>query len=260
MKITKAPKIKEYYDKKIEEVFQGKRSLPAITYGHKRTEWHLSDLTSLCLMQPFLHRTLKNPPYNPASSCWKFLIGRMLENAIASELEPVKKDGIIGTVDDKIGNDLIEIKATREGTKNFNPFVAHPDWLDRIMGYCNMYNRKSMCLFVIHYCGNLMDYTPWRCKELSSKEEMVGQWFKTKYENVTTDSWRVTFDSKELEAFWSEVVELRDIMDNCVKTGNPPPDGLIEKKPEWLCGTESSSYQCMYQADCPYYLRKEIGI
>jgi len=168
-------------------------------------------------------------------SCWRFLDGRNFERSIARELPPVTLDGIIGTVDDKImvrGEEgLVEIKWTKD-TCEVDPLLNHEDWVRRMMGYCQMYDTNWMWLFVQFVAGNLMGYAPW-----------IGG-FKNpeKYIAPIRKAWRIEFDNKELEANWVEIVECKEMMDECVKNVTPPDFKVVNrylprnyKGESWLC-------------------------
>ena len=109
MKITRAPEIEVIYDQKIQDLMTGKTEMRSVRYTQKRTRTHLSDVTSLCILQPYYHRVISAflpPSYK---SCWSFLRGRVVERSIALELAPVTVDCIIGTVDDSLDGDIVEI-------------------------------------------------------------------------------------------------------------------------------------------------------
>jgi len=229
MKITKAPKVVEYYDNRVKEIFHSGRKIPEIQYSSKRTQFHLSDLTGLCLLQPYYHRVLQNPPMPSSDSCWRFLDGRNFERSIASELPPVTLDGIVGTVDDKIEVDgeegLVEIKWTKD-TCEVDPLISHEDWIRRMKGYLQMYNRNWMWLFVQFVAGNLMGYAPW----------ISGFKNPEKYIPPVRKAWRIEFDNKELEANWVEVVECKEMMEKCVRDVTPPDFEVVKRyRPSWIC-------------------------
>ena len=113
MKLIRVPEIEAHYDGRIRDLITGKSEMRAVRYANKRTRTHLSDVTGLCLMQPYYHRVLDNPPPPSFRSCWSFLRGRVIERSIASELAPVVVDDVIGTVDDIIDGSIVEIKSTQ---------------------------------------------------------------------------------------------------------------------------------------------------
>jgi len=58
MNIKRAPEIEAVYDQKIQDLMTGKTEMRAVKYTQKRTRTHLSDVTSLCILQPYYHRVM----------------------------------------------------------------------------------------------------------------------------------------------------------------------------------------------------------
>lgn len=252
MKIAEAPGVVEYYNKVVKDIFYSGRKIPEIQYSSKRTKWHLSDVTALCLLKPYYHRVLKNPPKPSSDSCWRFLDGRNFERSIARELPPVTLDGIAGTVDDKItvnGEEgLVEIKWTKD-TCEVNPWATHEDWVRRMMGYCQMYNTNWMWLFVQFVAGNLMGYAPW-----------IGG-FKNppKYIPPVRKAWRFEFYNKELEANWAEIVECKEMMSECVKNVTPPDlDYVAKTLPRNYKGQAWVCKDCEYRFVCELFEKENL--
>ena len=246
MKLTKAPEIEAVYDRRIQAFMTGERGMSAVKYTQKRTRTHLSDITSLCLLQPYYHRVKPLPP--SYTSCWRFLRGRVIERSIASELPPVTSDDIIGTVDDIIDGDIVEIKSTAQGSEFFNPEKEQAEWIDRMKGYCYMYKKKSMYLFVVFIVGNLPNYMWWSVKQYGKKPK--------KYQGFATRAWKVSFDSKELEGFWANAIEIKRLLEEAVHSRTPEIlfDIVKATKPEWICKPE----MCQYYKGCEYRLRDII--
>jgi len=248
MQIIKAPEIEAIYDNRIRDLITGKREMRAIRYSDKRTKIHLSDVTGLCLMQPYYHRVLEKPPPPSFKSCWSFLRGRVIERSIASEMPAVTVDGVIGTVDDDPEEGIVEIKSTAQGCEFFKPEKEQPDWIKRMMGYCYMYERMFMYLFVVFIVGNLPNYMWWSVKKHGKKPK--------KYQGFATRAWKVSFDSKELEGFWAETLETKYLLEEAVKNKTPQIlyDIVKANKPDWICKPE----MCQYYKKCEYLKQGKI--
>ena len=242
MEIVRSRAIEDIYDKKIQDMIVGKREMRAVKYTNKRVKIHLSDVTSLCMLQPYYHRVLDNPPLPSFNSSWSFLRGRVVERSIALELAPVTVDGIIGTVDDILDGEIVEIKSTAQGSEFFNPGKEQPEWISRMKGYCYMYGKTQMYLFVVFIVGNLPNYMWWSVKKYGKRPK--------KYQGFATRAWKVSFDSKELEGFWAETIETKHLLEKAVSDKTPEIlfDIVKANKPEWICKPEL----CQYYDKCEY--------
>ena len=236
MIITKAPEIRKLYLERIRDFVTGKREMPAVRYTDKRTQIHLSDVTSLCLLQPYYHRVTLNPPKMSYESAMRFLRGRVIERAIATEALPMEKDGIVCTVDNL--EPFTEIKSTTEGSHEYKPEKEHPDWIKRMMGYCTVYEKKKMNLFVIFIAGNMINQLMYYWKK--SKE-------KPKYSSIDADAWAVKFTPEELKANWEWTIETKRLLEDHVEMGVSIPKEIIDiTKPDWVCKLCEWAPMCDY--------------
>lgn len=236
MIIESAPHVNTHYLEYGRLWLEGRTEVAPRRFGGRRTETHLSDL-QLCPLKPYYVRTVEELPRMSDDSVLRILRGRATEGIIASELDPVTVDGIIGTVDDIFPEDggLVEIKTTNESVDLFDLSTSHPDWRQRMMGYCHMYKRLWSYLWVYFTSGNLLSYMYWASEQM--KKKYGDNWRKKiKYQSVASAGYKVIFTQDEISSNWREMLIRKQVLEDCVASKTPMPIELVrEQRPSWQC-------------------------
>lgn len=227
MKATPNPKVAELCIDRARKILTGKLDLPAVHYDGDRSGIHLSDLQS-CPAQPYYQKTLgKNVPELSNHSVLNFTKGRAFERFFAVEQDRVSIDDISCTADGfQPEYGFLEIKCTAEQMDFFDPLTAHPEWIERIMGYCHAYRQKHWNLVVFFIVGNMPNRLWWNVKDYGKSKE--------KYKGIDLRAWTLEFTETEIADNWIEVKRRRDLLLDCLEKGIAPSNRWIdEQTPEW---------------------------
>ena len=227
MIITKKPEIAKAYIARIQDLMMGRRVMGSIEYKARGDGIHLSDL-NLCPLPAYFYRT--SPVADiPPDAAMRFLRGRVVERAIGQEATPVVRDRITCTVDDDHPEyGIAEIKSTAEGNTFFRPEKEHPDWVERMKGYCHAWGREKINLIVFFMVGNMQDYMFWAVKKNGGRPE--------KYCGIDMVAWELQFTEQEIADNWVEMLRRRDILEAAVAADVPiPMEEVNARRPEWMC-------------------------
>jgi hypothetical protein len=206
MKITQLPELAEYYMNQIRKRVDKVR--PGI---------HLSDM-DLCPDKVFYRQTLEDAPSLPDQSCLFFMSGLCIEDwLVPIKQEPVEKDGILCSVDDITPYGVSEIKSTRKGLNNFDPKTSYPWWVFRCKGYCYALGITEINLVVFFWVGNRSEIP------------------------IALRAWRLSFEQAELDEHWKEVLRRKAILDEALRSGEPPKETWVQP---WECNACEMTVVC----------------
>ncbi len=244
MKTTQNNALAQFYGQRVKDFMTGRRAMKAIEYPPRNTEVHLSDLQNCPL--PAFYRMILPPEELPEidlDSALRFFRGRVFERAIGGELAPQELDGILCSIDDEpIMDGVPEIKSTAKGSEFFSVEAEQKDWLERLMGYCRVYQLNVGHIIVFFLAGNMSDWLPWSIKRNTRKPE--------KYKGIALKAWTFEFTPAEINENWNEMVRRKKVLDNAVKyftPENPEPIPLNEvnpRRPKWMC------LYCIHREGC----------
>jgi len=244
MKVTDNKELAQVYGNRIRDFMTGKRAMKAIEYPPRNMEIHLSDLQNCPL--PAFYRMILPPEELPEidlDSALRFFRGRVFERAIGGELAPQELDGIICSIDDEpIMGGVPEIKSTAKGSGFFNIEKEQPDWLERLQGYCRVYQLNIGHIIVFFLAGNMSDWLPWSIKRNAGKPE--------KYRGIDLKAWTFTFEPYEITENWNEMVRRGGLLENAAKYFTPenpepiPLDEVDARRPKWQCGYCNFADRC----------------
>lgn len=246
MQVVNVPHVRDYYIDRMRKFLAGEIAIPRTILPPRGDEIHNSDL-QLCPIKAVYHRTYKESPRLADSNVIRFFRGRAEELVLASELPPISVEGIVGRPDDRFPEDmgLAEIKTTNESCDIFDPLKSHIDWVERMMGYCFMYEEKNHYLFVYFTSGNLLSYMYWMKREMVNK--FGAGWSKEiKYKSVAADAWLYSFTEDELQANWDELQRRRRLILSHLAGTPIPEDEVRVMRPAWQCKS------CVWLDMCDY--------
>lgn len=224
----------EFRRKKLDQLYElisGKRTMRAVTYPPREfDDIHLSDLdwTGSCPMTSYFSRTVDEEVQYADLSILRFLRGRIVERAIADELEPIIKDNIICTLDDYDEFGYSEIKSTIRDCDSFRPITTYPHWINRCKGYIKATEEPHINLIVLFWIGNT-----WTTK-----------WGSPERIPVELKAWTLLPDTeKEINDNWKECIRRRDILRIALDSGDPTEliEATLKYKPKWF-GCENCEY------------------
>ncbi len=227
MKATPNDSVTQVCILRARKILSGQIVLPEVHYTRARDSIHLSDLQD-CPAYPYYQKILgENAPENDDKNILYFVRGRAIERFFAEEQPQVTCDGISCTADGfQEGNGYLEIKTTAEQMDFFDPIATHPEWTERIMGYCHAYMQTRWNLVVFFAFGNAPNKLWWNIKEFGKSKE--------KYVGIALKSWTLEFSDLEIEDNWIEVKRRRDMLQECLDKKIPPSDRWIEEQtPDW---------------------------
>ena len=172
MKATPNPKLAETCINRARAILNGQSDLPTVHYDGDRKGIHLSDLQG-CPLRTYYGKIYgKDAPPNPDTAILHFVKGRGMERFFAEEQEGITVDDISCTADGKFDKwGFLEIKCTAEQMDFFDPLTAHPDWLERILGYAYAYNQTHWNLVVFFIVGNMPNKLWWNIREFGKSTE-----------------------------------------------------------------------------------------
>lgn len=222
------------------ELISGKKTMREVKYSPRNfDDIHLSDLDwdGGCAIIPYFSRTEDGEfPFSDITVL-RFLRGRIVERAIADELEPIMKDDIICTIDDYIeGIGYNEIKSTVKDCDSFDPITSYPHWLTRCKGYMKATEVERFNLTVLFWVGNV-----WTARKTGNPRIPV-----------ELKSWMLLPEEGEVDKNWEECLRRRDVLRKALDSGDPTElmEATRKLKPKWF-GCDG----CQYYEICP--IRKE---
>jgi len=221
-------------------ILGGKIDLPAVHYDGDRTGIHLSDLTS-CPASAYYQKILgKDVPPNSDTNILHFVKGRGLERFFAEEQEGIIVDDISCTADGFYPeHGYLEIKTTAEQMDFFDPLTAHPEWIERILGYCTAYNQTYWNLVVFFLVGNMPNRLWWNIKEFGKSTEP--------YVGIALKAWRLSFSEAEITENWDMILVRKLKLEACIKNNTPPSkewiDNVVQEWQHKICRFKNT---CIY--------------
>jgi len=222
-------------DKRAEEhYYKVLRTLVDSPRGH---EIHASDVDGLCPLRMYYQRFHKIPLSDRTALI--FSIGVSMEHIIAPKLhKSVVKEGISCSIDDRIGEEIVEIKSVRSSIDKFHPLQSYPHWITRCKTYCYALDRKKITLAVFFLVGNRRDNP---CE------------FKC---------WELSFTMKELKENWKLIKWRAETLRKAFKEKKPPSiedvrqfwqKEIVENKLWWEC-----RYGCRFTEICDCFAQKQL--
>jgi len=204
------------------ELISGKQVMKSVTYPPRDfDDIHLSDLEweGSCPMISYLSRTEESKKYNDLTIL-RFLRGRIVERAIADELEPLVKDDIICTLDDYDEFGYSEIKSTIKDCDSFDPITSYPHWVNRCKGYIKAIEEDHINLIVLFWVGNI-----WTSRRRGVETVPV-----------ELKAWTLFPENDEVDEHWNECIRRRDILRNALDSDDPAEliKATEKYKPSWF--------------------------
>ena len=245
MRATEDKKLVSLCIDRARKILSGKIELPEVRYNSDRSGIHLSDLDS-CPAQAFYQKTLgEKVPELGDHSILNFTKGRAMERFFAEEQDRVIIDDISCTADGyAAGHGYLEFKTTAEQLDFWDPLAEHPDWIERMLGYCQAYRQTHWNLVVFFLFGNAPNRLWWNIKRYGKSKE--------KYVGIALKAWRLDFTEAEIGDNWIEMKRRRDLLLDCLKNETPPSKRWIdEQTPEW-------KHKLCQMKDVCYYHKEEI--
>lgn len=244
MKATPNPKLVTVCINRARAILDGKIELPSVKYDGERLGIHLSDLTS-CPAQAYYQKILgKDAPPNSDTNILHFVKGRGLERFFAEEQDGITVDGISCTADgfyQEYG--YLEIKTTAEQMDFFDPLTAHPEWIERIKGYCHAYKQTHWNLVTFFIVGNMPNRLWWNVKEFGKSTEP--------YKGIDLRAWDLSFTKAEIINNWDTMLSRKYSLEKCLETETPPSKRWIDEQvQEW------QHKICRFNGLC-YYLEEK---
>lgn len=197
-------------------VVQGKNKLE-----HTRTgPVHISEVLR-CLRQSYYSRTEPTPV--TAEKVMHFAIGYALQEwFFGPEADGEEHNGIVFSVDLKIGTDVLEFKSTRKSyeTKK-GKFEPNPEWIERTTAYCAVHNvkRAHILVYFIH--------------------------------QDALHAWTIEPTDEEIQEVKRKFGERAGILTQALTSGEAPP--VTTRSAEWECKF------CPYTIHCKEFLDGSSG-
>ena len=244
MRATPSPGLVNICIGRVRGILDGKIELPAVKYEGERQGIHLSDLTA-CPAAAYYQKILgEDAPPNSDTNMLYFVKGKAAERFFAEEQEGRITDGISTTADGLYSDyGYLEFKATAEQMDFFQPLQSHPEWIERILGYCKTYGQEHWNLVVYFIVGNMPNRLFWNIKEFGKSTEP--------YVGIALRAWRLDFTKEEIDKNWEVMCHRKRGLEECLKTGIPPSRAWIDKQvAEW------QHKICRFKNICYYRTRK----
>lgn len=180
---------------------------------------HLSTYIT-CRTKSFLDQKMLTTPND--DEVMLFALGYGLQDVLTpkdASTPVIVVDGITYRPDMILSNRLNEIKTTRKSAKfHYVEDILPSTWLDYMMGGCYMKGSVEYDLIILYMLGN---YSPP---------------FPVIYAET------IYFDKEELDANWQKIIQQKHILDESLRTGNPPEP--FKNCYDWECK------YCRYKMIC----------
>jgi len=244
MKATLNPKLVKTCINRARAILNGQSDLPTVHYNGDRTGIHLSDLQGCPLLSYYQKQIGKDAPPNDDRAILYFTRGRAVERFLAEEQEGITVDDISCTADGfYLEHGYLEIKSTAEQMDFFDPLTAHPEWIERILGYCHAYKQTHWNLVVFFVVGNMPNRLWWNIKEFGKSTEP--------YVGIALKAWRLSFTEAEIVNNWDVMLTRKRRLEDCLETGVPPSREWIDEQ------TQEWQHKICSAKDICYYLNEE---
>ena len=245
--------VETLYLNRLEDYLTGEIELPASRLNKRPPGIHQSDLNdNSCILKGYYANTLEELPPMGVESVLRFAVGRATERAVAfaGELEPIEKDGIWVTPDDRhpeIG--ITEIKYTTYSSLS-DVSKDFPQWICQMKNQAYVFEEDHVNLVVVYAVGNMPSYTFWGRKDLQKD---------TVYQGITLRAWTFEFTEEELKMNWLKMMDRKELLERAITDEVPiHRDVVLRELPSNLRKTGRNYWMCK---KCNYdmcYLKKEL--